>query len=176
MPTDLRRAVLFDRDDTLMEDAHYCGDPARVKIFPGVPQALRRLKEAGFGVFVVTNQSGIGRRLNTEAQYRAVQDEFLRQVGRDLIDDSYYCPDAPGVASNCRKPEPGMVLAAAAAHHIDLAASYFVGDKSADIECGRRAGTRTVLVLTGYGSGQRCAADLTCRDAVEAVETIIGRR
>ena len=63
MAADLRRAVFFDRDGTLMEDAHYCGDPARVKIFPGVPQALRRLKQAGFGIFVVTNQSGIGRGL-----------------------------------------------------------------------------------------------------------------
>jgi D-glycero-D-manno-heptose 1,7-bisphosphate phosphatase len=69
-----------------------------------------------------------------------------------------------------------MVLAAAAEHHIDLAASYFVGDKSLDIECGRRAGTRTVLVLTGYGSEQRCAADLTCKDAVEAVDTILDQR
>jgi len=176
MPTETRPAVFFDRDGTLMEDAHYCGDPALVKVFPGVPEALRRLKDAGFAVVIISNQSGIGRGLITEAQYLAVQDEFLRQVGRDLIDDSYYCPDAPGVASNCRKPEPGMVLAAAAAHHIDLAASYFVGDKSADIECGRRAGTRTVLVLTGYGREQKCAADFTCRDAVEAVETIIGRR
>jgi D-glycero-D-manno-heptose 1,7-bisphosphate phosphatase len=175
MSTDLRRAVFFDRDGTLMEDAHYCGDPALVKVFPGVPEALRRLKEAGYGVFVVTNQSGIGRGLITEAQYRAVQEEFLRQAGGDRIDASYYCPDAPGVPSNCRKPEPGMVLAAATAHHIDLASSYFVGDKCADIECGRRAGTRTVLVLTGYGSEQRCAADLICRDAVEAVETILGR-
>jgi D-glycero-D-manno-heptose 1,7-bisphosphate phosphatase len=104
-----------------------------------------------------------------------VQEEFLRQAGPGSVEGTYYCPDAPGVASNCRKPEPGMVLAAAAAHHIDLGASYFVGDKSADIECGRRAGTRTVLVLTGYGPEQRCAADLTCRDAVEAVDTIIGR-
>jgi D-glycero-D-manno-heptose 1,7-bisphosphate phosphatase len=173
MPTDLRRAVFFDRDGTLMEDTHYCGDPALVKVFPGVPEALRRLKHVGFGIFIVTNQSGIGRGLITEAQYLAVQDEFLRQVGRDSVDASYYCPDAPGVPSNCRKPEPGMVLLAAAAHHIDLAASYFVGDKSADIECGRRAGTRTVLVLTGYGSEQKCAADFTCRDAVEAVETIL---
>jgi D-glycero-D-manno-heptose 1,7-bisphosphate phosphatase len=68
-----------------------------------------------------------------------------------------------------------MVLAASAEHHIDLAASYFVGDKSLDIECGRRAGTHTVLVLTGYGSEQHCAADLTCRDAVEAVEAILDR-
>ena len=173
MPTDLRRAVFFDRDGTLMEDAHYCGDPALVRVFSGVPAALQRLKGAGFGVFIITNQSGIGRGLITEAQYRAVQEEFLRQAGRDSIDATYYCPDAPGLPSQCRKPEPGMVLAAAAEHHIDLAASYFVGDKYADLECGRRAGTRTVLVLTGYGSQQRCAADLTCKDAVEAVETIL---
>ena len=83
MPADGRRAVFFDRDGTLMEDAHYCGDPALVKVFPGVPEALRRLKEAGFGVFIITNQSGIGRGLITEAQYRAVQEEFLRQAGRD---------------------------------------------------------------------------------------------
>jgi len=175
MPAEPRRAVFFDRDGTLMEDTHYCGDPALVKVFPGVPEALHRLKEAGFGVFIITNQSGIGRGLISEAQYRAVQAEVLRQAGRDWIDATYYCPDVPGVPSNCRKPEPGMVLAAAAEHRIDLAASYFVGDKSLDIECGRRAGTHTVLVLTGYGSEQRCAADLICGDAVEAVEKILGR-
>jgi D-glycero-D-manno-heptose 1,7-bisphosphate phosphatase len=175
MPAEGRRAVFFDRDGTLMEEAHYCADPALVKVFPGVPDALRRLKDAGFAVFIITNQSGIGRGLITEAQYRAVQEEFLRQAGRGSVDASYYCPDAPGVPSNCRKPDPGMVLAAAAVHHIDLAASYFVGDKSADIECGRRAGMRTVLVLTGYGPEQNCAADFTCRDAVEAVERIISR-
>ena len=173
MPVDKRRAIFFDRDGTLMEDAHYCGDPARVRVFPGVPGALRRLKQAGFGVFIITNQSGIGRGLISEAQYAAVQEEFLRQAGRDSVDASYYCPDAPGVPSKCRKPEPGMVLQAAEAHHIDLSGSYFVGDKSADIECGRRAGTRTVLVLTGYGRDQKCAADFTCRDAVEAMNTIL---
>ena len=173
MPGDGRRAVFFDRDGTLMEDAHYCGDPSLVRVFPGVPEALRRLKEAGFGIFIITNQSGIGRELITEAQYHAVHEEFLRQAGSE-IDASYCCPDAPGVASDCRKPAPGMVLAAAGEHHICLAASYFVGDKSADIECGRRAGTRTVLVLTGYGAEQQCDPDVTCRDAVEAVARILG--
>ena len=173
MPTELRRAVFFDRDGTLMEDVHYCGDPALVRVFPGVREALRRLKDAGFAVVIVSNQSGIGRGLITEAQYRAVQEEFLRQAGPGSVDASYYCPDAPGVPTSCRKPDPGMVLAAAAVHHIDLAASYFVGDKSADIECGHRAGTRTVLVLTGYGREQKCAADFTCQDAVEAVERIL---
>ena len=173
MPGDRRRAVFFDRDGTLMEDAHYCGEPVLVKVFPAVPEALRRLKEAGFGVFIITNQSGIGRGLITEAQYRAVEEEFLRQAGSGWIDAWYLCPDAPGLCVGIRKPAPGMVQAAAAAHHIDLAASYFVGSKSADIECGRRAGTRTVLVLTGYGAKQRCDADITCCDAVEAAARIL---
>jgi D-glycero-D-manno-heptose 1,7-bisphosphate phosphatase len=173
MPTNSRRAVFFDRDGTLMEEVHYCSDPALVRVFPGVPDALRHLKAAGFLVFVITNQSGIGRGLITEAQYRAVHEEFLRQAGSEWIDATYYCPDPPGVPSTCRKPEPGMVLAAAAGHDIDLSTSYLVGDKSADIECGRRAGTYTVLVLTGYGAEQRCTADLTCRDAVEAAERVL---
>jgi D-glycero-D-manno-heptose 1,7-bisphosphate phosphatase len=173
------RAVFFDRDGTLMEDAHYCGDPARVRVFPGVPEALRRLKAARFATFVITNQSGIARGLITEDQYRAVHAEFLRQVGADpidatsLIDATYYCADAPGSPSDRRKPAPGMVLEAAADYGIDLAQSYFIGDKAADIECGRRAGTRTILVLTGYGARQKCAADFVCGDVAEAVATIL---
>jgi D-glycero-D-manno-heptose 1,7-bisphosphate phosphatase len=169
----VRRAVFFDRDGTLMEDTHYCQDPKLVRVFPGVADALPRLRAAGFAILIVTNQSGIGRGLITESQYRAVHEEFLHQAGREFIDGSYYCPDAPGVPSACRKPEPGMVLLAAAEHAVDLSASYFVGDKGADIECGRRAGTRTILVLTGYGRQQNCTPDLTCADAVEAVERIL---
>ena len=178
MPADpasrtLRPAVFFDRDGTLMEDAHYCADPALVRVFPGVPEALQRLRSAGFAIFVVTNQSGIGRGLLTEAQYHAVAAEFLRQAGPGLIDASYFCPDAPGVPSDCRKPETGMVMRAAVEFAVDLAASYFVGDKAADVECGRRAGIRSILVLTGYGASQDCAPDLTCADAVEAAERIL---
>jgi D-glycero-D-manno-heptose 1,7-bisphosphate phosphatase len=167
------RAVFFDRDGTLMEDAHYCADPALVRVFPSVPDALLRLKQAGFGIFLITNQSGIGRGLLTEQQYRDVHREFLRQAGEGSIDASYHCPDPPGVASRCRKPEPGMVLQAAAEHAIDLGGSFFVGDKAADIECGRRAGTRTILVLTGYGAGQVCTPDFTCADMPAAVDLIL---
>ena len=164
------RAVFFDRDGTLMEDVHYCADPALVHVYAGVPESLRKLRAAGWGVFLVTNQSGIGRGLISEQQYRAVQEEFLRQAGE--IDGSYYCPDAPDVPSTRRKPEPGMVLEAAATHGIELAESWFVGDKAIDVECGRRAGTKTIQVLTGYGAAQQCGADLVCRDAVEAIERI----
>jgi len=167
------RAVFFDRDGTLMQDAHYCGDPARVRVYPGVTDALRQLKEAGFRIFVVTNQSGIGRGLITEEQYRAVEAEFLRQIGDGLIDASYYCPDVPDTPSTRRKPEPGMVLEAARDFQIDLGASYLVGDKSADIECGRRAGTRTILVRTGYGAQQVCRPDFTADDVLQAVGTVL---
>ena len=127
----LRRAVFFDRDGTLMEEVHYCSDPALVRVFPGVPDALRRLKAAGFRVFVITNQSGIGRGLITEAQYHAVQEEFLRQAGREWIDATYYCPDAPGVPSHVPQARAGHGARGCRGRTTSTSpTSYFVGDKS----------------------------------------------
>jgi len=166
-------AVFFDRDGTLMEEVNYCGDPAKVRVYPGVAEALRQLRAAGFRTIVITNQSGIGRGYFSEQQYRVVEAEFLHQLGEDLIDATYFCADVPGTPSTRRKPEPGMVLEAARDFSIDLAASWFVGDKIADVECGRRAGTRTILVRTGYGAGEACQPDVTADDAVEAVRWIL---
>jgi D-glycero-D-manno-heptose 1,7-bisphosphate phosphatase len=167
------RAVFFDRDGTLMEEVHYCGDPRQVRLYAGVSAGLRKLKEAGFRTFIVTNQSGIGRGLISEAQYRAVEQELLSRIGEGLIDASYFCPDAPGTPSRRRKPEPGMLFEAAAQWDIDLASSFTVGDKAADVECGRRAGTKTILVLTGYGREQNCAPDFSVDDAAQAIETVL---
>src|SRR5215813_13703090 len=114
------RAVFFDRDGTLMEEVEYCSDPTAVRVYPGVPEALARLKAAGYLVVIVTNQSGIARGLITEVQYSAVHTEFLRQAGAGLIDASYYCAEGPESGSNRRKPQPGMVLEAAADLGIDL--------------------------------------------------------
>jgi D-glycero-D-manno-heptose 1,7-bisphosphate phosphatase len=169
------RAVFFDRDGTLMEEVHYCGDPQKVRVYAGVSAGLRKLKQAGFRTFIVTNQSGIGRGLISEAQYSAVQQEVLSQIGEGLIDASYFCPDAPGTASTGRKPEPGMLFEAAAEYDIDLPNSYTVGDKAADVECGRRAGTKTILVLTGYGSEQDCRPDFRVRNVIQAIETVLSR-
>jgi D-glycero-D-manno-heptose 1,7-bisphosphate phosphatase len=167
------KAVFLDRDGTLMEEVEYCADPAMVRAYPDVPGALRRIKEAGWGAFIVTNQSGIGRGLMTEAQYCAVQEELLRQLGAGVIDGVYFCPDPPGVPSTRRKPAPGMVWEAAAAHNIDLAHSFFIGDKSSDIECGQRAGVRTILVRTGYGALQRCSPDFIARDFAQAAAIVL---
>ena len=85
-------AVFVDRDGTIMEDADYCSDPKEVKIFPGVPESLRRLKSNGFKLIIITNQSGIGRGFFTIEQYRAVEAEVLRQLGDGLIDATLFLP------------------------------------------------------------------------------------
>jgi len=143
-------AVFIDRDGTIMQDADYCSDPKEVKIFPGVQEALRRLKTNGYKLVIITNQSGIGRGFFTIEQYRAVEAEVLRQLGDGLIDATYFCPDVPGQHSSCRKPAPGMILEAARSHQIDLTRSFFIGDKEIDAECGRNAGVRTIRIQTGF--------------------------
>lgn len=168
-------AVFFDRDGTLMEEVHYCGEPARVRVYAGASEGLRRLKEAGFRIFVVSNQSGIGRGIITEAQYRAVQAELLAQIGAHFVDASYFCADAPGTPSLRRKPEPGMLLEAAAEFDLDMARSFMVGDKADDVECGKRAGVRTIQVLTGYGAEQACDADYRASNVVEAIDIVLAK-
>src|SRR5216117_1406358 len=142
--------VFVDRDGTIMQDADYCSNPQQVKIFPGIPEALQRLKSNGFKLFIITNQSGIGRGLFTVEQYRAVEEEVLRQLGDGLIDATYFCPDVPGQLSKYRKPSPGMIFEAQREHQIYLARSFFVGDKEIDAECGRNASVRTIRVQTGF--------------------------
>jgi len=169
----VNRAVFLDRDGTLMEEVHYCGDPAQVKVYAGAADALRRLKQAGFLLFIITNQSGIGRGIITETQYHAVQRELVRQLGDGLIDRSYFCADLPSANSVRRKPETGMVLEAAREFGVGLTRSFLIGDKRSDVECGRRAGIRTIQVMTGYGSEQKSPADFIARDIVEAVQIVL---
>jgi D-glycero-D-manno-heptose 1,7-bisphosphate phosphatase len=167
-------AVFFDRDGTLMEDVDYCNDPRQVFTYPGVREALIRLKAHGFKNIIITNQSGIGRGRITLEQYHAVHAALLEQIGAENIDDAYFCPETPTEPSTRRKPLPGMVFEAAQKHDIDLARSWFVGDKAADIGCGRNAGTRTILVETGYGLKHLGAgADFIAKDVVEAVGIIL---
>lgn len=174
MPEALARAVFIDRDGTLMRDVDYCGDPGEVEIFAGAAAALGELKARGYKIIIITNQSGIGRGYLNEQAYRAVEKEVARQLGAGLIDATYFCPHAPGEDCDCRKPAPGMVLQAARDHAIDLTRSYFIGDKESDIQCGRRAGTKTILVQTGYGkSADQSAADAVVADLPAAVRFVL---
>ena len=172
--SNLRPAVFFDRDGTLMREVHYCDAPAKVAAIPGATEALVRLKARGFFIIIITNQSGIGRGFFTVEQFEAVQAELLRQLGAGRVDAVYFCPDVPGVESLRRKPAPGMVLEAAAEHGLDLGRSFFVGDSAADIGCGRNAGVRTVLVATGYGERDAgCEPDFKAANVAEAVDLIL---
>ena len=172
----LMPAVFIDRDGTIMEDTDYCSDPKDVRIFSGVVEALRRLKARGFKIIIITNQSGVGRGLFTLDQYRAVESEVVRQLGDGLIDATYYCPDAPGQHSNCRKPAPGMIVQATQNHQIDLSRSFLIGDKEIDVECAHNAGVRAIRVRTGIQrdvTGSK--ADWVADDVPAAVQIILNR-
>ena len=168
------RAVFVDRDGTIMHDADYCSDPKQVHVFEGVREALRRLKRKGYKLIIITNQSGIGRGFFTLEQYRAVETEVWRQVGPGLIDATYFCPDTPEQPSKCRKPAPGMILQAARDHYIDLARSFFIGDKEIDVECGRNAGVRTIRVRTGFDKmTDGSCADWVAEDLKHAADIVL---
>lgn len=153
-----RRAAFLDRDGTLIVEREYLADPDGVVLVPGAVGALRRLRAAGYLLVVVTNQSGIGRGLYTEEDYRAVKarlDAILEEEGVSL-DGTWYCPDDPRLGdSPCRKPNPGMYLSAARELGVDLAASAYIGDRLGDVLPARSFGGRGVLVRTGYGAEQR---------------------
>jgi D-glycero-D-manno-heptose 1,7-bisphosphate phosphatase len=169
-------AVFLDRDGTLMRDVDYCGDPNDVHLFSGASEALRKLKQAGYKLIIITNQSGIGRGYFNEVAYRAVESEVIRQLGENLIDATYFCPHAPDYQCECRKPQPGMILQGAREHHLDLAKSFLIGDKQTDVDCGRNAGVKTVLVRTGYAAeGNANSADFVADDLSQAAEMILGR-
>jgi D-glycero-D-manno-heptose 1,7-bisphosphate phosphatase len=173
----LSPAVFVDRDGTIMEDRDYCSEPKGVKIFPGVPEALRRLKSKGFKLIIITNQSGIGRGLFTVEQYRAVEEEVSRQLGDGLIDATYFCPDVPGQHSSCRKPAPGMIVEATREHQIDIFRSFLIGDKEIDVECGRNAGVHTIRVKTGpQRDTTGSMADWIAEDLPAAAEIILAAK
>ena len=167
-------AVFLDRDGTLMEEAHYCSHPDQVRIIPGVPEALRALKAAGYRLVIVTNQSGIGRGYYTLADYETVQAHFLGLLGDGLVDATYFCPEAPEKGSPRRKPATGMVIEAQRDLGLDLARSWFIGDKAVDIQCGRNAGMRPILVLTGHGAEQDASgAEFVAKDFASAVAFVL---
>lgn len=136
-----RRALFVDRDGTLIVDVGYPRDPARVEPLPGAIDALRELG-AHFAVVIISNQSGIGRGLITEAEARAVHDRVVELFGRAGVGfaAAYYCPHAPDAGCPCRKPAPGLLLDATRDLGLDLARSIMIGDKPSDVAAGRAAG------------------------------------
>jgi len=151
----MKRAVFLDRDGTLIEDKDYLHRPEDVVIFPGASEALKRLKEAGFLLIIVTNQSGIGRGYFTAEDCARVHEHLADEFGKFGVPFAkiYIAPEAPNRPSRGRKPSPQFLFDARDEFGIDLTWSYVVGDKISDLECGWNAKVRqSILVRTGYGA------------------------
>ena len=158
----MTRAVFLDRDGTIIEDKDYLSGPEQVVIFPGATNALSRLQDAGFKLFIVTNQSGIGRGYYTMEDMHRVNARLLEELGRQgvRIEKIYFAPEAPEQPSRGRKPSPQFLFDARDEFGIDLSESYMIGDKLTDLECGWNAGVKkSILVRTGNGAKQERAAN-----------------
>jgi histidinol-phosphate phosphatase family protein len=169
------RAVLFDRDGTLVHDVPYNGDPTLVKPVDGAAAAVAAVRAAGLRTAVVTNQSGIARRLLTRAQVDAVNAEVDRQLGP--FDSWQVCPHAAEDGCSCRKPRPGLILNAARELGVRPQECAVIGDIGADVEAARAAGAVGVLVPTGVTRPQEIADAAMVADTLEsAVALLLGRR
>lgn len=182
------KAVFLDRDHTIIKDTGYISDPSLVSLLPGAAEGIKLLLAAGYKTIVVTNQSGVARGLLTEAALAAIHAEMSHQLASHgaRVDAIYYCPfhpegTVPGYIqdSELRKPKPGMLLAAAREHDIDLPKSWMVGDSARDIEAGQRAHCRTIrlrgefLQLPGDSEDEDVQADYTVATLLDAARVIL---
>jgi histidinol-phosphate phosphatase family protein len=167
------KAVLFDRDGTLVADVPYNGDPGRVVVMPGAREAVERVRAAGVATAVVSNQSGVGRGLLRVEQVEAVNrrvEELLGPLGPWMV-----CLHGPGDGCRCRKPGPGLIEAAAGALGVEPGECVVIGDIGADVEAARAAGARAVLVPTGVTRAEEvAAAPEVAADLLAAVELVLG--
>ena len=163
------RAVFLDKDGTLIEDVGYLNSFSDLKILEGVQENLQRLKNAGFKLIGITNQSGVARGI--------VGEEFVRESNKYLqktlgVDDFYYCPHHPDDECQCRKPKPMLLYKAGLKHRVKLKESYVIGDKTLDVLLADAVGAKGVLVLTGHDKKSE-HADFIARDLKEAVDWIL---
>lgn len=189
----MTRAVFLDRDGVLIEDVELLTTAADIRILNGVPQSLGRLKQAELLLIVVSNQTVVARGFLSEPEMTALHHEVeqrLRHHGAPALDGFYFCPHHPNATlpayradCDCRKPRPGLLIGAAREHHIDLGASFMVGDRITDIIAGAAAGCRAVLVKTGAHLAPPIETsepldtavfpDYSCKDLTKATEWIL---
>ena len=153
----LNKAVIMDRDGTVMKDSHYLSDPEGVKIYKGVLGALRQLEKKGWNLIIGTNQSGVGRGYFTMDTVDKIHRKFLSVCRKNGVNirQIFVCPHRPDEHCRCRKPKTGMLTDAAKKFKLDLKECVVVGDKICDIDWGKNVGAKTVLVLTGKGQKTR---------------------
>lgn len=172
----MKRAIFLDRDGTLIEERDYLSTPESVVLLPGVCGALRRLQAAGFLLFVITNQSGVGRGYFGLSELQRIHDHLLALLAAEGITIAKIdaATEAPWEPSPGRKPNPFFLFEASREFDIRLSESFVVGDKPSDLECGRNAGVkRSFLVRTGYGRKTESQLDLP-NPEIEVVDDLAG--
>lgn len=158
-----RSAVFIDRDDTIAKDVPYCSRPEDMHLFPDVPEALKRLKDAGYLTIIITNQSGLARGYFDHETLKRIHEKMLSDIraGGGDIDDIFVCPHHPDDKCSCRKPEIGLGITAITKYGIDPKKSFMIGDTDKDMEFGRRIGVESIRVKEGF----------TFSDAVDSILT-----
>lgn len=182
--------VFVDRDGVICEEVGYIGEREQMRLIPRAAEAVKLINLSGLKIIAITNQSGVARGYFTEETLGYLHRELEKLLSDQgaFLDGIYYCPHHPEgsvaayrMACDCRKPATGLLNRAAAAHAVDLASSYLVGDKVTDIACAQRAGAKGILVLTGYGRDELVKINradsaqphYVAADLLDAVEWII---
>ena len=176
-----RKALFLDRDGTINEDRGYVGRREDFRFLPGVFAALREAQARGYLIVVVTNQSGIGRGLYSEADFAALTEWMVARLAAEGVDIAgvYHDPTHPTAAKGAyrrrspeRKPAPGLIARAAGELDIDLAESALIGDQESDIAAGRAAGVATTILLAPRGDGRATAATHVAESLADAVRLL----
>ncbi|BCS90217.1 D-glycero-alpha-D-manno-heptose-1,7-bisphosphate 7-phosphatase [Pseudodesulfovibrio sediminis] len=168
-----KRYILLDRDGTIIFDKHYLSDPDGVELLPGAVEGLKLMQAMGYGLVVLTNQSGVGRGYYDVASVNACNGRMMELLGEYgiTVDGVFFCPHEPEAQCSCRKPASGLMDQAAAAHGFNPQEAFMIGDKEADMGVGRATGATTILVRTGKGA----AHEERCRDSADyVVDDLVG--
>lgn len=155
------KTIFFDRDGTLnIDNKGYINDPEEMHLYQSASEVLKYLKLLEYKIFVISNQSGIGRGFIKPDEYRKVNKKFLTLAGGyNTIDDILYCMHSPDRECQCRKPKTLLIDIIKEQYNIDLDRSYFIGDKLTDIACGREAGLKTIMLITEERKNKNDIAD-----------------
>ena len=168
--------IFIDRDDTLIYDVPYLNVPDKVRLTPGAGRTLARLRAKGFGIIVISNQSGIGRGIITMEQLDAVNARMKELLAQDggTLDDVFFCPHTPADNCSCRKPRTGMLEQACMKYAVDLAHSAMVGDSQADIDMGKAFHLKTVQIRLAGLNKPDAKADYTAESLEKAFTYLCG--
>jgi len=177
----MNRALFLDRDGTIIHDPGYLSEIEQIKFYDGVLEKIAFLKNKGFKIFIITNQSGVGRGYFSEERLNFIHDHLLKMMHDQKadVDGLRYCPHAPDDGCECRKPNPKMVLSLSEEFEVDLKNSFFIGDKIQDVLTGKNTHCKTVLIAHGKTKEELCAKgdkwaepDFIATQPVEAFEYV----